>query len=91
MVLNMIDYCRNNAIGYIGYSYSFVITELSGIKHKRIVIRDVIYHGTDYRRNIIIVYDIHLINNHPHDSITSHRLEIYEDEYNELIEMTPFL
>ena len=85
MVLNMVDYCRNNAIVYIGYSYSFVITEITGINHKRIVLTNIIKH----QNNILIDYDVHLTNNHPHDSITSHRLEIYEDEYNELIEMTP--
>ena len=85
MVLNMVDYCRNNAIVYIGYSYSFVITEITGIKHKRIVLTNIIKH----QNNILIDYNIHLTNNHPNDSVSSHTLEIKEDEFYELIEMTP--
>jgi aldehyde:ferredoxin oxidoreductase len=86
MVLNMVDYCRNNAIVYKGYTHSFVITEITGIKHKRIVLTNIIKH----QNNILIDYNIHLTNNHPNDSVSSHTLEITEHEYNELTEMNCF-
>ena len=36
---------------------------------------------------IKIEYDIHLTNNHPNDSVTSHTLEINEEEYDRLTEL----
>ena len=87
MVLNMLDYCRNNAIVHIGYSHPFVITELSGINHIRIVITNVVVYGTDYQRNIIIEYDVNLEDRGNVLNVTRHSLEITEHEYNELIEM----
>lgn len=85
MVLNMVDYCRNNAIVYKGYTHSFVITEITGINHKLIVLTNIIKH----QNNILIDYDIHITNYSLSDSVSSHTLEIKEDEFYELIEMTP--
>jgi hypothetical protein len=86
MVLGMLDYCRNNAINPVGMSHPFVITEITGVQHKRIVIRNVTRYGSPNITFIKIEYDIHLTNNHPNDSVTSHTLEINEEEYIRLTE-----
>ncbi len=86
MALDMLVYCRNNAINPAGYSHPFVITEITGVNNKRIVIREVYMYNT-FPRIVYIKYDIHLTNYSFSDSMTSHTLEIPEDEFYELTEM----
>ncbi len=87
MVLGMLEYCRNNAINPVGMSHPFVMTEITGVNHKRIVIRNVTryYNQTPLRSTIVIEYDLHLRHHNDIDeSIIRSTFGIDEVEYHRL-------
>ena len=87
MVLGMLEYCRNNAINPVGMSHPFVITEITGVNHKRIVIRNVTkYNQFPLRSTIVIEYDTHLIHDNGEDTVIRSTFGIDEEEYNRLTE-----
>lgn len=87
MVLGMLEYCRNNAIVHVGYSHTFHIMTLEGIKQKRIVIRNVTkYDSFPLRSNIVIEYTLHILHDDGDETVIRNTFGIYEDEYNELME-----
>lgn len=87
MVLGIIDYCRNNALNPVGYSHPFVMTEITGINHKRIVIRNVSKYGSPNITFIRIDYDLYLRHHNDIDeTVIRHTLSIEENELYELIE-----
>jgi hypothetical protein len=87
MVIGMLEYCRNNAINPVGMSHPFVMTEITGVNHKRIVIRNVTrYDQFPLRCTIVIEYDLHLTQDNEEYTITNHILTIDEDEYIRLTE-----
>ena len=86
MVLGMLDYCRNNAINPVGMSHPFVMTEITGVNHKRIVIRNITkYNQFPLRSTIVIEYDLHLRHHNDIDeSIIRSTFGIDEEEYERL-------
>ena len=86
MVLGIIDYCRNNAIVPYGYSHSFVMNEITGVNHKRIVIRNVhrYYNQTPLRSTIVIEYELHRIDDNGEDLFIRNTFGIDEEEYHRL-------
>lgn len=81
-VLNIIGRCHGNNINPIGYSHPFSILTLEGIKHKRIVIRNI----TKLRSDIVIAYTLHIQHVNEEDTVIRSTFGIYEDEYRRLIE-----
>jgi hypothetical protein len=87
MVLGMLEYCRNNAINPVGMSHPFVMTEITGVNHKRIVIRNLTKYGQfPLRSTIVIEYDLHLIHDNGEDTIIRSTFGIEEEEYHRLTE-----
>ncbi len=87
IVLGMLDYCRNNAINPVGMSHPFVMTEITGVNHKRIVIRSVTkYNQFPLRSTIVIEYDLHLIHDNGEDTVIRSTFGIEEEEYHRLTE-----
>ena len=88
MVLGMLDYCRNNAINPVGMSHPFVMTEITGVNHKRIVIRNLTRYGQfPLRSTIVIEYDLHLRHHNDIDeSIIRSTFGIDEEEYERLMD-----
>jgi hypothetical protein len=88
MVLGMLEYCRNNAIVHVGYSHSFVMTEITGVNHKRIVIRNVTrYEQFPLRSTIVIEYDLHLRHHNDMDeTVIRSTFGIEEEEYERLMD-----
>jgi hypothetical protein len=87
MVLGMLDYCRNNAIVHVGYSHTFHIMTLEGVKLKRIVIRNVTRYGQfPLRSTIVIEYDLHIIHDDIDESIIRSTFGIDEEEYERLMD-----
>lgn len=85
MVLGMLEYCRNNAIVHVGYSHTFHIMTLEGVKLKRIVIRNVTkYNQFPLRSTIVFEYDLHIIHDDGEDTVIRSTFGIYEDEFFEL-------
>ena len=85
MVLGMLYYCRNNATNPVGMSHPFVMNEITGVNHKRIVIRNVTRYNQFPLSTIIIDYNLYLRhNNDIFETITRHTLTIDEDEYERL-------
>jgi len=86
MVLGVLEYCRNNALDPVGYSHPFVMTEITGVNHKRIVIRNTTKYGSPNITFIRIDYNLYLRHhNDIFETITRHTLTISEEEYNRLI------
>ena len=88
MVLGILEYCRNNAINPTGYSHPFVMTEITGVNHKRIVIRNVTkYNQFPLRNTIVIEYDLHLRHhNETIDTVLRHTFGMSEEEYDRLMD-----
>ena len=86
MILNMMEYCRNNQINCIGYSHPFVMTELTGVNHKRIVITNVHKGGEILRPYIYINYNVHSEVYGDIRSVSAGSLTMPVDEYIELTE-----
>jgi hypothetical protein len=88
-VLNMIVDCISRSMNPVGYSHPFVIREIFGFNHKRIVIRHMYKSISDFPRIVYIEYDVHVTNYSLSDSVISHTMEIFENELQTIIEMTP--
>jgi hypothetical protein len=86
MVLGMLEYCRNNTINPVGMSHPFVMTELTGVNHKRIVITGVHKGGEILRPYIYINYNVHSEGYGDIMSVGACTLIISEDEYIRLTE-----
>jgi hypothetical protein len=87
MVLGMLEYCRNNAINPVGMSHPFVMTEITGVNHKRIVIRNVSKYGSPNITFINIEYDVHLRHHNDIDeTVIGHTLSMEENELYELMD-----
>jgi hypothetical protein len=88
MVLGMLEYCRNNAINPVGMSHPFVMTEITGVNHKRIVIRNVhrYYNQTPLRSTIVIEYELHRIDDNGEDLFIRNTFGIDEEEYERLMD-----
>ncbi len=82
----MMDYCTNNQINCIGYSHPFVMTELTGVNHKRIVITGLHKGGEMHRPYITINYNVHYEVYGDIRSVSACTLIIPEDEYIRLTE-----
>lgn len=82
MILGIIDYCRNNGLNSIGYSHPFVMTEITGVNHKRIVIRNISKYGSPNITYIRVDYDLFLRHHNDIDeTVIGHTLTIEEDEF----------
>lgn len=87
MVLGMLEYCRNNAINPVGMSHPFVMTEITGVNHKRIVIRNLTRYNQFPLSTIVIEYDLHLRHHNDIDeSIIRSTFGIDEEEYERLMD-----
>jgi len=88
MVLGMLEYCRYNVINPVGMSHPFVMTEITGVNHKRIVIRNITrYDQFPLRCTIVIEYDLHLRHHNDIDeSIIRSTFGIEEEEYERLMD-----
>jgi hypothetical protein len=82
----MMDYCRNNVINPVGMSHPFVMTEITGVNHKRIVITGLHKGGEMHRQYITINYNVHSEGYGDTMSVTVFSLIIPEDEYIRLTE-----
>lgn len=60
MVLKMIHHCRLTATVPYGCEHPFVVSELSGINHRRLIIRDVRRVDFGITPSIYIEYDLNL-------------------------------
>jgi hypothetical protein len=88
MVIGMLEYCRNNAINPVGMSHPFVMTEITGVNHKRIVIRNVTrYDQFPLRCTIVIEYDFCLRHHNDMDeTVIRSTFGIEEEEYERLMD-----
>ena len=88
MVLNILNYCRNNAINHVGYSYPFQIMTLEGLKHKRIVMGSTIRHYNRFplRCTLVIEYDLHIEHDDGEDTVIRSTFGINEDEFERLMD-----
>ena len=87
MVLGMLDYCRNNAINPVRYSHTFHIMTLEGIKHKRIVIRNITRYGQfPLRCDMVIEYNLHIIHDNGEGTVIRNTFGIEEGEYERLMD-----
>jgi hypothetical protein len=87
MVLGIMEYCRNNGLNHIGYSHPFVMNEMTGVNHKRIVIRNVSKYGSPNITFINIEYDVHLRHHNDIDeTVIGHTLSMEENELYELMD-----
>lgn len=82
MVLGMLEYCRNNQINCMGYSHPFVMNEITGVNHKRIVIRNITKYGSPNIAYIRIDYNLHLRHhNDINETVIGQTFTIEEDEF----------
>ena len=87
MVLGLIESCYNNNINPTGYEYPFAIMTLQGLKHKRIVIRNITRHAlSPYSNRIQIQYGLTIIHDDTNAAVISHSFSIDEKEYKRLIQ-----
>ena len=89
MVLGIIDYCRNNAIVPYGYSHPFHIMTLEGLKHKRIVIRNLTKHYNQFPLGcrIVLEYDLHIIHDNGEDTVIRNTFGMDGEEYERLMDI----
>jgi hypothetical protein len=79
MVLGMIEYCNNNQIDCVGYSHPFVVSQSTGINHKRIVITGIHKFGTTYRPYVTINYNVNSEGYGNIMNVSVHSLTILDD------------